>query len=131
MTIQSASHPFVYQDMLINPFMADPDGLIFTQPSRNRFWAPIQAQLGIDHVPCFLKDANSSVPVAIEGLEMGLPGPITFLATITMQFPADGGFIAANHSGYLRLVMTYFRIALTPFCTSGVSAPNRPQPEPS
>jgi hypothetical protein len=106
---QSASHPFVRQDMLINPFMTDLDGSILAQPPRDLLRTPIKTQLGFDRVLCFPKDANSPVPVAIEGFEMGLLGSIASLATIPTQLPTYGGFMAANHSGYLCLVMTYFQ----------------------
>src|SRR5665647_188188 len=109
MTKQSASHPFVRQDMLINPFMANLDRLIFMQPSRNLLGAPIQTQLGFDRLPCFLKNTNMSVFVTIERFEIGLSGSISSPATITPHLSAYGGFMAANHSSYLRLVVSYFQ----------------------
>ena len=45
MTIQIASRLFVRQDVLVNPLMADLDGMLPTQPPRDLLWAPIQTQL--------------------------------------------------------------------------------------
>jgi hypothetical protein len=95
--------------MLVNPFVADTDCLGSAQPARNLLGAPIQAKLGFDRIPCFLNDANTPVFMTIEGFEMSLPGTIAPTATITMQLAAYGGFVATNHFGYLRLVMTYFQ----------------------
>jgi hypothetical protein len=40
---------------------------------------------------------------------MGLLWSIASKTAIAAQFPADSGFVAANHFGYLRSVVTYFQ----------------------
>jgi hypothetical protein len=89
--------------------MANLNSMIFMQPSRNLLGAPVQAQLGFDNVPGFLKDANMPVLVVIESFKLRLFSSLSSSTTVTVQLSADGGFMATNLFGSLGLVMTYFQ----------------------
>src|SRR3990172_8450623 len=109
MTIQVASHMFVRQDVLINPLVADLDGMMPAQPPRDLLRAPIQTQLRCDHLPCFRQDANSAVIAATKRLVMSLLGPVASQTPIATQLPTYTGFVRANHCGDLRLVVIHFQ----------------------
>src|SRR4030067_1809802 len=109
MTIQIASRMFVRQDVLVNPLVADLDGMIPTQPSRDLLWAPIQTQLRFYYLPCFRQDANSAAIAATKRLVMSLLGPVAPQTAIAVQLPTYGGFVRANHCGDFRSVVTYFQ----------------------
>src|SRR4030067_3561391 len=85
MTIQIASRMFVRQDILVNPLVADLDGRIPTQPSRDLLWAPIQTQLRFDQLPCFRQDAHSAVIATTKRLVMSLLGPVASQTAIAAQ----------------------------------------------
>ena len=89
--------------------MADLDGMIPTQPSRDLLWAPIQTQLRFDQLPCFRQDANSAAIAATKRLVMSLLGPVASQTAIAAQFPTYGGFVRANHFSDLRSIVTHFQ----------------------
>src|SRR4030067_221530 len=104
MKIQIASRMFVRQDVLVNPLVADLEGMLPTQPSRDLLWAPIQTQLRFDQLPRFRQDANSAVIAATKRLVMSLLGPVASQTAIAAPLPTYGGFVRANHCGDLRSV---------------------------
>src|SRR3989304_6448038 len=109
MTIQIASRMFVRQDILVNPLVADLDGRIPIQPSRDLLWAPIQTQLRFDQLPCFRQDSHSAVIATTKRFVMSLLGPVASQTAIAAQLPTYGGFVRANHCGDLRSVVTHFQ----------------------
>jgi hypothetical protein len=108
MTINNASHPFVYQDMSVNPFMVNINRKISMQPSRNMLGVTVQVQIGFDNVPSFLKDENMPMLIAIESFKLRLFRSKSPPITDTALLSANGELVATNHFEYLGLVMNYF-----------------------
>jgi hypothetical protein len=100
---------FVDQDVLINPLVTDLDMMMFRQPTRNLFRAPIQTHFRFDQYLCFRLDTTPTFPAPVHRQAMSLLWSIAALTMITFQLPTDGRFVHSNAIGDFRLIMTHFQ----------------------
>jgi len=116
--VQITPSLFIAQDVLIDPLMTDLDMLVFQQPARNLFRAPIHMNFGFDQRPDFRLDPALTLLTPAHRQVMGLLWSIATLTTITAQLSTDRGFVHPKAIGDLRLVMTHFhkRIYLVSLC---------------
>jgi len=108
MTMQISTSPFISQDMPIDSLVTDPDTVISVQPTRNLFWAPIQAYFSFDQHPSFWQNTICRLPLPFYSLAVGLLGTIAATSTIATQLTTDGGFMYSNHTSDLGLVVFHF-----------------------
>ena len=118
MLVQITTSSFVTQNVLVNPLMTDLDLVVFQQPARNLFRAPILTNFGLDQRPGFSLDSALTLLAPAHCQTMGLLRSIAALTIIAIQFSTDRPFIHANAFSNLGLIMSHFqkRIYLVSLC---------------
>ncbi len=87
-----------------NRFMAD------GQLACNLLWAPLHAQQGIGFIfhPRRYRAGVATVLQSMRRHLASLLGAVTARASVTAQFPTDGGLVPVQQFGYLRLIVSGF-----------------------
>lgn len=100
--VQVAATALVLQHVLVDPFVADGQASLLRQPEADLLGAPVLAQQPLHQTPVLVGDTWLGLGMAaIHRQLMGLPGPVTFQATVAPQLPADRGLVDADDGGDL------------------------------
>lgn len=67
MLVQITTRLFVFQNMLVNPFMTDPNALLLFQPARDLFRTPILSQQTLHNGPALGGDPRDGFQLRITG----------------------------------------------------------------
>ena len=106
-------------DVLVNPVMTDRNLFLRFRPPTHLLRAPVLSKQLFDRVPDGISDPIVNLALtAFISQALGLFRAIAAKAGITFELTTDGGFIAAQYHGDLRLVMTGFQRGgnLVSFC---------------
>lgn len=101
-TVQVTTTALVLQYVLVDPFVADGQTLLLSQPEADLFGTPVLTQQALHQSPVLAGDARLGLgKAAIQRHLMGLLGPVTLQATVAPQLPADRGLMDADDGGDL------------------------------
>src|SRR3990170_7819093 len=108
MSVQAAARSFVFENILVDPFMADTDTLLLLQPARDLFGAPVLPQQFLHQSPQLIRNPWHGFSPAFQSQAVRLLWAITALTFIPAQLSADGGFVRFKYLGDLGLVVSHF-----------------------
>jgi hypothetical protein len=97
---------FVLEDILIDPFMADPDLLLTLQPARDLFGAPLLPEQGFYLEPQARRDTIDRFAPSFQCSGMGTQRPIASVTDITGDLSAHCGLVDTDYLGDLVIGMT-------------------------
>jgi len=109
MKIQFSFSSLTHQNVLINPLMADVEGMSTLQSPRYLLWTPVQSDLFVDQVPGQTLNTLSRDVSAVKSIFVRLFRSISSQTVIAFQFSAGCLFIPQNHLRNLCLFITHFQ----------------------
>src|SRR5215207_7249525 len=108
MPIQVTTTLFVFEDVLIDPFMTAANPLLLYQPARDLFRTPVLPQQCFHYRPRFGGDSGHRFRPPFHRQILRLLRTITALTSVASQFAANSGFVYINHFCNLCTRMTCF-----------------------
>ena len=104
--VQVSAVVLVLEDVLIDPFMADADPLLASQPARDLLGTPFLPEQLFDLEPQRLRDAVDRLPPPLHGLELSPERPVASIRVVAGNLTAYGGLVDVDHLGDLHIGMT-------------------------
>jgi hypothetical protein len=81
----------VHIDIQVDPLLTDSDPFFLVQPATDLFWTPVLAQKRFNLVPVCRADSSMMRCLAAPADQfLGLLRPISSLALVALELPADG-----------------------------------------
>ena len=107
--MEISSRMFIHENVLVDPFMADPETVVRLETIRHLLRAPFLADQRFGQDPGKGIYAIQRFLASVQRKLVRLLGSITFLSTIASQFSADRRLVNTDYSGYLDLRMSHFQ----------------------
>jgi len=109
MLVQLAAIPFVFPDMLVDPFVTDLDTISLQDPLSGLFRAEILSQVSLNDDPVFTRNPFSGFVLSPFCYPLCLLVPITSFSGISPQLSANRRFMNSYNLRDFRLIVAYFQ----------------------